>query len=231
MNWQSLRTSEPPAPEPASLRERKKQRMRQQLSDTATAMFMDRGFDAVRVVDVAEACGVSEKTVYNYFSSKESLLLDRWDTTMASLRTALADPDVTPVQAALRILDDELGGVMTWLASQDDLREACAQFRRFGTMINATPALQAHQREVMDQLIATAAEMLAGRTGMDPEDPEPQIAATALVGLWRVQSQSLRRQLDGPFAPVRARQIVTDDVARAARLLEVGLNALEQFED
>ncbi len=41
--------------------------MRQQLSDTATQMFMARGFDAVRVAEVAEACGVSEKTVFNYF--------------------------------------------------------------------------------------------------------------------------------------------------------------------
>src|SRR3982074_1651075 len=86
------------------LRERKKRLMRQQLSDTATEMFIDRGFDAVRVSDIAEACGVSEKTVYNYFPTKESLLLDRWDATMASLWTGLADPGVSPVEAALRIL-------------------------------------------------------------------------------------------------------------------------------
>ena len=48
------------------LRERKKRQLRQRLSDTATAMFLERGFDAVRVVEVAAACEVSEKTVYNY---------------------------------------------------------------------------------------------------------------------------------------------------------------------
>ena len=41
------------------LRERKKRLMRQLLSDTATRMFLDRGFDAVGVAEVAEACGVS----------------------------------------------------------------------------------------------------------------------------------------------------------------------------
>ena len=61
------------------LRERKKRLMRQQLSDTATRMFVERGFDAVRVAEVAEACGVSEKTVFNYFPTKESLVLDRRD--------------------------------------------------------------------------------------------------------------------------------------------------------
>ena len=79
--------------------------MRQQLSDTATQMFLERGFDAVRVAEIAEACGVSEKTVFNYFPTKESLILDRLEATMASLRTGLAEPGVAPVQAALRILD------------------------------------------------------------------------------------------------------------------------------
>src|SRR5271170_1965465 len=93
------------------LRARKKRLMRQQLSDTATQMFMERGFDAVRVAEVAEACGVSEKTVFNYFPNKESLILDRLESTMASLRTGLAEPAARPVEAALQILDDELGAM------------------------------------------------------------------------------------------------------------------------
>lgn len=74
------------APEAAGLRERKKRLMRQQLSDTATRMFLDRGFAAVRVTEIAEACGVSEKTVFNYFPTKESLILDRLESTMASVK-------------------------------------------------------------------------------------------------------------------------------------------------
>lgn len=48
------------------LRERKKAETRQRLSDTATRMFLDRGFDGVKVTEIAAACQVSEKTVYNY---------------------------------------------------------------------------------------------------------------------------------------------------------------------
>src|ERR1700732_4400573 len=77
------------------LRERKKRLMRQQLTDAATEMFMERGFDGFRVADVAEACGVSEKTFFNYFPTKESLVLDRLDASIASLRTALVEPGVT----------------------------------------------------------------------------------------------------------------------------------------
>ncbi len=90
------------------LRERKKRLMRKQLSDTATAMFLERGFDAVRVAEVAEACGVSEKTVFNYFPVKEALVMDRLEATLAALRTGLADAALSPVQAALLILDREL---------------------------------------------------------------------------------------------------------------------------
>src|SRR5712675_2158504 len=110
VDWTAPRIPGTGAAEAEGLRERKKRLMRQQLSDTATQMFMERGFDAVRVTEIAEACGVSEKTVFNYFPTKESLILDRLESTIASLRAGLAEPGapgvpgipgVPPVQAAL----------------------------------------------------------------------------------------------------------------------------------
>ena len=125
MSTQTAGWTAPAAAGPGEgLRERKKRLMRQQLSDTATAMLLERGFDAVRVAEVAEACGVSEKTVFNYFPAKESLVLDRLQTTVESLRTGLADPAVPPVQAALAILDRELDGMTGWLAAANDPGQA-----------------------------------------------------------------------------------------------------------
>ena len=200
--------------------------MRQQLSDTATQMFIERGFDAVRVAEIAEACGVSEKTVFNYFPTKESLILDRLEATMASLRTGLAEPGVAPVQAALRILDRELGAMTSWLGAQDDPAQAAAAVQRFGTLIQATPSLRAYQSDMMDQFTAVAAAILAERAGISPDDPEPQIAATALLGLWRVQFQGLAKYLDGTRSPAQVHEAVTADVHRAARLIETGLSSL-----
>src|ERR1019366_8881741 len=113
----------------------------------------------------------------NYFPTKESLILDRLDVTVASLRTGLADPGVWPAEAALRILDRELGAMTSWLAAQDDLDQA-------------------------------AAAILAGRAGMSDDDPEPQIAAVALLGLWRIQFQALSRYLDGTRTPAQVHQAV-----------------------
>jgi len=218
-----------PAAPAEGLRERKKRLMRQQLSDTATQMFVARGFDAVRVAEVAEACGVSEKTVFNYFPTKESLVLDRLETTMASIRTGLAEPGVPPVEAALRILDQELSGMTAWLAGQDDPAQAAQAIRRFGGLIRATPSLRAYQSDMMDQFVSVAAEILAARAGMNPRDPEPQIAARALLGLWHVQAESLRTHLDGVRTPAQVHQMVTADVRRAARLIDAGLGSFAAF--
>jgi AcrR family transcriptional regulator len=219
------------APEAGGLRERKKRLMRQQLSDTATRMFLERGFDAVRVTEIAEACGVSEKTVFNYFPAKEALILDRLEATMASLKASLADPGVPPVQAVLRILDGELGAMTSWLAAQDDPAQAAAGIRRFGALIWETPALRAYQSDMTDQSTAMAAGILAGRAGMRPDDPEPQVAATALLGLWRIQYRALPRYLDGTRTPAQVHQAVTADVRRAARLISSGLDSFPALTD
>ena len=216
--------SDPPdGSAPEGLRERKKRLMRQQLSDTATQLFVEHGFDAVRVADVAAACGVSEKTVFNYFPTKEALVLDRWDSTLTSVRIALSDVDVPPVQAAVAVLATELGAVTSWLGAAEDRAAATAGFLRFGALLAATPALLAHQREVTDQLVTTAAEALATRTGASSDDPEPRIAATALIGLWDVQFRSLRRHLARNQVPSRVSRAVTADVVRAAAVIEGGL--------
>jgi AcrR family transcriptional regulator len=216
-------TGQSDASKAEGLRERKKRQLRQKLTDTATAMFLERGFEAVRVAEIAEACDVSEKTVFNYFPTKESLVLDHHGALMDVLRTALADPAVAPVDAVLRILTDELKAVTSWLAAHDNPAEASAQLARFNAMIQATPSLRAHQRDTSEQLASEAAAVLAARVNLHAEDPEPQIAAVALLGLWQIQFGSLGRHLDGKRTPQQVKRAVTADVQRAARLIEGGL--------
>jgi AcrR family transcriptional regulator len=226
VDWATPRAPGTGAGEDESLRERKKRLMRQQLTDTATLMFMERGFDAIRVAEVAAACGVSEKTVFNYFPTKESLILDRLEATMAALRAGLADRGVAPVEAVLRILDGELTAMTSWLADAGDPAAAAAAMRGFGVLIQASPSLRAHQSDMMDQFVAVAAAILAERYGLSADDPEPQITATALLGLWRIQFQSLSRYLDGARTAAQVHQAVTGDVLRAARLIGAGLDSL-----
>jgi AcrR family transcriptional regulator len=209
----------------AGLRERKKALMRQRLSDTATEMFLARGFDAVRVTEIAAACEVSEKTVYNYFPTKESLVLDRWESTARALRAGLADTGMGAVDAVRRILADELAALTSWLDAQDDTAAATGSVRRFGELVAATPALRAYHNDTMNELVTMTSGLLASRAGLAADDPEPQIAATALIGLWAVQFTALKKYLDGARTPAAVYQAVTADVDAAAQLISAGLGS------
>lgn len=207
------------------LRERKKRLTRQLLSDTATMMFLERGFDGFKITEVAAACGVSEKTVYNYYPTKESLVLDREDDIAAAIRHALGPDsgDRSPVDGILEALAAERRRMREGLADLGGDDAGLAMFRRFMTAIDETPSLRAALGDAAERLAAVAATALAERAGVSPEDPEPMIAGRALIGLWEVQRCALRRDVgsDQSARDVYAR--TDDEVRRAARLIDTGL--------
>jgi len=225
VDWSALRAPAAGTGEATGRRERRKRATRQMLIDTATEMFLARGFDAVTVTEIAEVCDVSPTTVFNYFPTKESLVLDLPGDLLVALRAALADPATTPLDGMVRILAGELDNLISWLDAQDDKVWAAEAVQRFEDMVQDTAALQAHHRNMLQHMTVAACEVLAERAGLDPRDPEPQIAAAALLGLWSVQVNSSRKYLDGLHDPARVRDAVTADVRRAADLLEIGLAA------
>lgn len=203
------------------LRQRRRRELRQQLSDVATGLFLEQGFGAVRVADVARACGVTEATVFNHFRSKESLLVDRWDIATESVRAKLADREAAPLDAVLEVLEDELAFLTSPLDGAHP-HAGLANLRRFRDLVESTPSLVAHERAALDRLTATTAAALADRTGARPHDPEPQITAAALTGLWSVLYRSLKQHLSAGDVP-DVRQAVRHDVRRAAATLRCGL--------
>jgi AcrR family transcriptional regulator len=64
--------------EAVGLRERKKARTRRTISETAIALFLERGYDDVSVVEIAEAAEVSKRTLFAYFPTKDDLVLHRF---------------------------------------------------------------------------------------------------------------------------------------------------------
>jgi AcrR family transcriptional regulator len=222
------------------LRERKKALMRELISDTATLMFLERGFDEVRVSEIAAACDVSEKTIYNYFPTKESLLLDREEDSINALRKALGpegDP-VSPVTAMVELLKDELAEFMGHINEHEQVQFSL--IADFNDLIESTPSLKAARAEMIDRFAQVAAESMAARAGLDPSDPEPQIAADALTSLWRIYYRSIIKYSSGDLSSDEIRAAVLSDVERAARLLDTGLwsfatvvqgtNGREQFD-
>jgi AcrR family transcriptional regulator len=204
------------------IRERKKRLTRELISNTATRMFLAHGFDAVKVTDIARECDVAEKTVYNYFPTKESLLLDREEEMAESIREALGPAaSKPPVAAAVELLAVQLDGI---LAAVPGGRRGVAQLRRFTELLESTPSLRAAQRDLDTRLVGVAAQAMADRAGLSPDVPEVQMAAQAILGLWRIQFGALRRYTAGGMTAAGGlREQVTADVGRAARLIESGL--------
>jgi AcrR family transcriptional regulator len=205
------------------LRERKRRLTRHRISDVATVLFSTRGFDNVTVAEVAEIVGVSEKTIYNYFPSKESLVLDQADEAIQTFARVLRDrrPGESLTAATVRAMreDDK-----RFDAVPDELVQF---FPAFAEMVESAPTLRAAWLDMRNQLIAVAAEELAARAEVDPADPEVQIAARALVGLGDVGFESRVRYIRAGLTGRELANAVEKDVERAARLIETGLWSFE----
>src|SRR3954447_356937 len=61
---------------PPSLRERKKAATRKVIFETAIRLFAERGFESPTIEEIAAAAGTGKGTVYNYFSTKEEILVE-----------------------------------------------------------------------------------------------------------------------------------------------------------
>jgi AcrR family transcriptional regulator len=153
------------------LRERKKAATRQALSNIATRMFEQHGFEQVTVAEIAAAAGVSVKTVFNYFGTKEELFFDRNDELLEGLLAALRDrpPGTSPTEAVRGLLLDGPfpDGACRW----SDLPAVYEAIRGWVACERASPALSARRlfvaREWVDPLaresgsVAWAAMFLA----------------------------------------------------------------------
>jgi AcrR family transcriptional regulator len=204
------------------LRERKRRLTRQLISDAATVMFVSRGFDAVKVSEVADRVNVSMKTLYNYFPTKESMVLDQADELIEEMARALRDRP-----AGMSITDAVVGAIEANMDGFDLLEDEQAAFvPKFEVMVKRTPALRAHWLEILDRLARVAAEQLAWQAGVAASDPEPTVAGRALVGLVQVDSDSRVRHIAAGLRGAELRAAVVGDVRQAARLLENGLASL-----
>ncbi|WP_217167404.1 TetR/AcrR family transcriptional regulator [Streptomyces sp. AC512_CC834] len=83
----------------AGRRERKKAATRAGILEAATTLFLERGFDAVTVREIADAADVSPKTVFSHFPQKEALVFsdegERHDRLIAAVRNRAAGMSIS----------------------------------------------------------------------------------------------------------------------------------------
>ncbi|MFD5321021.1 TetR family transcriptional regulator [Streptomyces sp. NPDC127098] len=167
-----MSTASKPAP---GLRERKKIRTRQAIRRAAYRLFEERGFDATRVDEIAEAAEVSPSTVFRYFPTKEDIVLsDEEDPVIeAALRARPADePPLTALRAALH-------DVMTELWRQP---EAVTELRQRMRLVASVPAIRARMHESVGKSGDVLHGAIAERTGRAPGDLEIRVFTGAMLG-------------------------------------------------
>jgi AcrR family transcriptional regulator len=198
------------------LRESKKLRTRQEIADRAMQFFAQRGFDHVTVAEVAAAAGVSEKTVYNYFPTKEDLFFDEVPAREAALVAAIRERrEGESILAALR-----------GLQVSECPRMCSPGFATFARIIEGSRALQAKELEVMARFANVLSEAIQTELAVDERDA--RIAAGLLVSVhWQLFRSARKLALAGKQGPAAVRRLRAD-LERAYQLLENGLTELDR---
>jgi AcrR family transcriptional regulator len=166
-------------PIPSDLRSRKRLATRQLISDVATRLFWEKGFDNVTIDEIAAAAEVGRMTVFNYFPRKEDMFFDREEEGTKLLVDALQqrDPAVPPIEA-LRLLAHNL--------QQSHYLNFSAEGVLFIETITKSEPLKARARAIRDELVSAVTVALAECVGREASDPDAHLAANLLMATWTV---------------------------------------------
>ena len=167
--------------EPPDRRSRKRLATRQAISNAATLLFIERGFDRVTVDEIAAAADVGRMTVFNHFPRKEDMFFDLDEEGREILREALRgrDPGVAPVET-LRRLAHRL------VEERSPFVEFTERSRGFIETIGRSETLKARARAIRDELAEVVAVGLSESAGRGPSDPDARLAAGLILATWSV---------------------------------------------
>lgn len=171
----------------AGLRERKKRAAREAIATTARRLFAERGFDAVTVADVAAAANVSEKTVFNYFPTKEDLAFAGREEGIAQFVAAIAQRP--PGSSVLDVFREMTHTVLdVFVAGGDEDLLAVAK------IIRGSRALQERLTVGWESGAAAITAVIAETSGAADDDLMPAIVARTL---WFTHRSIFRLALAG----------------------------------
>ncbi|HUN33986.1 MAG TPA: TetR/AcrR family transcriptional regulator [Trebonia sp.] len=196
------------------LREQRKHETRQRISDTATLLFIEHGFEQVTISQVAEAAGVAKMTVTNYFPRKEDMLFDRAE----SIELQLAD------------VITHRGAAEGWLAAiRRDYLDMVARADvtlglsspQFAIMVNTSPVLTSRALEMLARREQALGDALAAETGTDT--PLQRLIAAQLAAVHHVlYAEASRRSVAGESREAIC-AVLAVEAERAFALLEPSL--------
>ncbi len=172
---------------PSGRRERKKAATRQKIADAALRLFLERGYDAVGIRDVAAEADVAVTTLFSHFASKEALVFEQDED--FEQRLAQAVTRRAPHEPLIPALRREIQALVRHCTA-----DGAAPIWR---MIDASPAL----REYEESMRLRHAESLAAAIAADP-DLSPSTTASRAIARFVIDAYSLAREAADPEAAV-----------------------------
>ncbi len=151
---------------------RRRRLMRADIEHVAIRMFLDRGYDAVSVDDIAEAVGMSSRTFFRYYATKDEILRSyRRGLGDALVDAFAAQPDVAPATVALRA---------AYAATSHVAKPERERVRALGRLLATAPAV--HARTVGESLLDDRIEAeFARRSRARRTDPRPAVVVAAVA--------------------------------------------------
>jgi AcrR family transcriptional regulator len=155
----------------AGLRERKKQKTKASIQREALRLFKRHGYEETTIEDIAEAAEISPSTFFNYFPSKEDVVIyDEYD---PQVFAALLLDTGRPLSASIATALESMGAVFA------NDRDAIYERAKLSFEV---PELRARTWEELEKAQGQFATVIASRTGRDAEDFEVRVVSLALVG-------------------------------------------------
>ncbi len=199
------------------VREQRRLETHDRIVEAAAALFAERGFDAVSVVEIAQRAGVVEKTVFNHFPVKEGLVLATDPPMRAALLHAVASRPAgeSPAAAAGTFVV----AAMTSLGDPAAAEGVAAMAR----VVRGSRTLQAREREILGEITAALAAQIREETGAPDGAVEPELTASAITALYgRLLELARDRVLAGVSGPDLAAELRAAG-RRGLSLLQFGL--------
>lgn len=158
---------------------------RQRLQRTALELFSSHGFDAVRVADITEACGVSERTFFRHFATKEDVLLADHGTRLSRLEQALAHRPAGESASA------SIVAAVTEVAAEYVSADLVVQSQ----LLEETPSLRARSMELQTEWERVIAAAITDRVGDELEAAALGASAVACLRVavrhWRAANHAV----------------------------------------
>lgn len=192
-------------------------RTRRAIAQAARSLFLERGFQAVTVAQVAEAAEVSQATVFNYFATKEDLFFSGMEVFERELIAAVRDrPPGEPVMEAFRrFVIERLDGLAR--------PEAAQAIGAAGRMLAETRSLRDRERALIADQTRALATAISADLGTSGRSVEVSVVANALMGVHAALIERSRSLVMGGVEGEELARAVTDEAKRAFDALERGI--------